>query len=280
LDPSGKFIYAASFPTDDPKVGIIDGFQIDNGHLIPLPGTPFVSPVQAADGQNPVFQNLAIARDGKVLYASDPNEGNGIAIFGRDTKTGALTFREAFNSGTPFGAIAITPSGKFLLAPGGNVMFQYEIGPHDNLTPVAGSPFAVPGGAGFAAASPDGEFVATTGLGVSMLRETHRDQLTLVPGSPFGGDSATGTDITFDPLGRFVLLPGLAFRVHPETGALTQVSDFAGGNAITALRPCKLHDERDRDKHDGDNKDFDGKKDDNDKNALDCNDGEENRGRD
>jgi DNA-binding beta-propeller fold protein YncE len=286
LDPSGEFIYSASFPLEDPngKVGLIDGFRISNGHLIPLPGTPFASPIAVADGQNPAILDLAITRDGKVLYASDPNDAAGILIFDRDTKTGMLAFREAFNSGSPFGSIAITPSGKFLLAPGTNVMFQYEIGPHGELTSVPGSPFAVPAGAGPLAVSPDGNFVASDGSGISMQRETQHGRLTLVPGSPFGGVEAAAFDMTFDPSGRFVLVPGQVFRVHPETGVLTKVSDFTPGNfadGITALQPCKLHDEHGRDSHGGDNKDYDNKKDgdgkDNGKHEIECPEEEGNR---
>lgn len=288
LDPSGEFIYSASFPLEDPngKVGLIDGFRISNGHLIPLPGTPFASPIAVADGQNPAIQNLVISRNGKVLYASDPNDAAGILIFDRDTTTGTLAFREAFNSGSPFGSIAITPSGKFLLAPGTNVMFQYEIGPHGELTSVPGSPFAVPAGAGPLAVSPDGEFVASAGAGISMQRETQHGRLTLVPGSPFGGAGTAAFDMTFDPSGRFVLVPGQVFKVHPETGALTKTSDFTIGgfaDGITALQPCKLHDEHGRDSHGGDNKDYDNKKDgdgkDDGKHEIDCSKEEGSRGR-
>lgn len=281
LDPTGEFAYAASFPEEGPKVGIIDGYRISNGHLTPLPGTPFASPIEVADGQNPAIANLAIARDGKELYASDPNNAAGILIFDRDRNTGALTFREAFNTNTPLGSIAITPSGKFLLAAGGSVMFEWEIGAHGDLTPAAGSPFPVPGGAGLVAVSPDGEFAASVGQGISMQRENQHGRLALVPGSPFGGPNAFGVDMTFDSSGRFLLLPGLIFRVHPETGVLTKVTDFAsGGDGITVLQPCKIHDERGGDKHDGDNKDFDNRKDDNGKNGADCDEREGNRGRD
>lgn len=286
LDPSGEFIYSASFPLEGDKVGLIDGFRISNGHLIPLPGTPFASPIAVADGQNPAILDLVITRDGKVLYASDPNDAAGILIFDRDTKTGALTFREAFNSGTPFGSIAITPSGKFLLAPGGDGIFQYEIGSHGELTSVPGSPFAVPAGAGPLAVSPDGEFVASAGAGISMQRETQHGRLTLVPGSPFGGAGTAAFDMTFDPSGSFVIVPGQIFRVHAGTGTLTKTSDSTIGgfaDGITALQPCKIHNEQGGDSHGGDGKNFDNKKDGNGKNngkdEAECPEEEGNRGR-
>ena len=275
LDPTGQFIYAASFPEEGPKVGIIDGYRISNGHLMPLPGTPFASPIEVADGQNPAIANMVVSSDGRELYASDPNNAAGILIFDRDTKIGSLTFREAFNTNTPLGSIAITPSGKFLLAAGGSVMFEYEIGAHGELSPAPGQPFSVPGGAGVVAVSPDGDFAASVGQGISMQRENQHGRLSLVPGSPFGGPNAFGVAMTFDPSGRFLLLPGLIFRVHPETGALTKVTDFAsGGDGITVLQPCKVHDERGNGKRDADGKDDDGKQD------HDCNEGKGNQGRD
>jgi 6-phosphogluconolactonase (cycloisomerase 2 family) len=247
-DPSGKFVYVASIHFDPDKFGEIDGFESSNGQLTPLAGSPFVSPVQVSAGQNPAIQSLAMTHDGKVVYASDPNDAAGILIFDRDTQTGALAFRSTFNSGSPFGPIAITPSGGFLIAMapiflgnGGGGVFEYAIGDNGDLTPVPGSPFAAPD-SGFASAlsvSPNGSFVASAGSGgVSVQRETPDGQLSLVPGSPFGGGLPPA--ITFDTSGRFVYVPGTVFRINPETGVLTQVSNFTTGNAaegITAVRP-------------------------------------------
>ena len=89
INRTGKFVYAASFPNLGPKVGLIDGFETNNGHLTPLPGTPFASTIDVPDGQNPAIDQLAITPDGKVLYASNPNDSRGILIFDRDTKTGS-----------------------------------------------------------------------------------------------------------------------------------------------------------------------------------------------
>jgi 6-phosphogluconolactonase (cycloisomerase 2 family) len=247
-DPSGKFVYVASIHFDPDKFGEIDGFESSNGQLTPLPGSPFVSPVLVPAGQNPAIQSLAMTHDGKVVYASDPNDAAGILIFDRDTQTGALAFRSAFNSGSPFGPMAITPSGGFLIAMapiflgnGGGGVFEYAIGDNGDLTPVPGSPFAAPD-SGFASAlsiSPNGSFIASAGSGgVSVQRETPDGQLSLVPGSPFGGGLPPA--ITFDTSGSFVYVPGTVFRIDPETGALTQVSNFTTGNAaegITAVRP-------------------------------------------
>jgi len=258
IDPTGNFVYAASFPLEGAKVGIIDGYRTSNGHLIPLPGTPFASAIEAGSGQNPAIQKMAITLDGKVLYASNPNDARGILIFHRNRATGALTFRAAVQAGSAFDPIEITPSGRFLLAlgevelgTGQPGLFEFAIGNNGNLTPVAGSPFSLPHGFGNGLGiAPDGEFVATvgafsaiTGTGISTFREKERGRLSLVPGSPFG--DSTAFDITFDPNGRFVVIPGAVFRIKPKTGTLTKVSEFAPGGlveALTAVKVCKAHD--------------------------------------
>lgn len=279
IDPTGKFVYASSFTSNLPKVGVIDGFRTSNGHVMPLPGSPFVSPIVAPDGQQPAIDHLAIPPDGKVLYGSNPNDSRGILIFDRDTTNGTLAFRTGFNTGSAFGPIAITPSGKFILAlgaveigSGGPGIFEFEIGTHGNLTPVPGSPFHLPRDFGNSVAiSPDGEFVAVvgqfsgiSGKGITTFRENAHGKLSLVPGSPFG--DANAAEITFNPSGRFVLIPGVVFRIHPETGAVTHVSDFppgAGGEAITVLRTCVDSDDEDRDdKHEaGPKRDHDDRRD-------------------
>lgn len=265
VDPGGKFVYAASFPLDGPKVGIIDGFQTSNGHLLPLPGTPFASPLEVAGGQNPALQTLAIPPDGKALYASNPNDSRGILIFDRDTTTGALEFRTGVETGSPFAPMAIAPSGRFLIAMGEIFfgasepgVFEFEIGRHGGLTPVPGSPFSIPGGGfGFAlAVSPRSNFVDVTGTGgIFVFRENNRGRLSLAPGSPFGG--STPVALAFDPDGRFLVAPGTVFRSNPGTGALTRVSDFTPGGGVdglTVLRTCGVSAEDRGDKRGGPDK--------------------------
>lgn len=278
IDPSGEFVYAASFPDDAPaKVGLIDGYRTSNGHLIPLPGTPFASPIGVGSGQQSAIAGMVISHDGKVLYAADPNDSAGILIFDRNRKTGTLVFRTAFNSGSNFFSLAISPSGDFLLGQSSldlavestNQIFEFKIGAHDNLTPVQGSPFTVPSVALDVVISPNGEFVASPGAGINMQRSNQHGRLTVVPGSPFAAPPSFV--INFDPSGRFVIASGAVFKVHPETGALTQVSTFTPGgfvDGIDALRPCVVrHGDGD---HDSD-----------DHHDADCRNGEHgNRGRD
>ncbi|HLJ89465.1 MAG TPA: beta-propeller fold lactonase family protein [Candidatus Angelobacter sp.] len=265
IDPNGNFVYAASFPLEGLKGGIIDGFQTSNGHLIPLPDTPFASGIEAGSGQNPAIQKMAITPDGKVLYASNPNDSRGILIFDRDSSTGTLTFRTGVETGSAFDPIAIKPSGGFLFAlgevefgTGQPGLFEFAIETHGDLTPVSGSPFRLPhdlaNGVGI---SPDGSLVATvgafsalTGTGISAFREDNQGRSLLVPGSPFGTVSAF--DLVFDPDGRFVVIPGAVFKVDQDTGAFTQVSEFVPGTlveSIAVLKVCKPHHKNEDKRH-------------------------------
>jgi 6-phosphogluconolactonase len=244
VDRTGEFVYVALIDWGPPKVGAIAALKTKAGMLTPVDGTPFLSPIQVPDGQNPAIGTLALSHDGTVLYASDPNDAAGILIFDRDTSNGALTFSTTFNSGTPFGPIAITPSGKYLVAapPLGSGMYVYSIGADGDLTPVPGSPFASPNNniVNGMSISPNGKFVAVAEQGGIVVQKisAKNGALTLVPGSPFGG--YIPYTVTFDPSGEFVYVPGTAYRIDSETGVLSKASSFKTGNDavdITAVKP-------------------------------------------
>ncbi len=271
VDPSGNFVYAASFPLEGPdKVGIIDGYRTSNGHLMPLPGTPFASTIGVADGQNPAIQQMTIPPNGNVLYVSNPNDSRGIIIFDRDTTTGALAFRTGVETGTSITPFVITPNGRFLIAladvflglgqPG---LYEFAIGRHGDLMPVPGSPFSIPTSFGGAlAVSPNGKFVdITVSGGTDVFRSNARGNLSLTPGSPF--PISGSFSIAFDPDGRFLIGPGSVARSNPRTGALTKLPDFTPGGfvtGVTVIKTCEAADEGrddkrgDRDRHDADGK--------------------------
>jgi 6-phosphogluconolactonase (cycloisomerase 2 family) len=244
VDRTDKFVYVALIDWGPPKVGAIAALETKAGMLTPVDGTPFLSPIQVPDGQNPAIGTLALSHDGMALYASDPNNSAGILIFDRDPSSGALTFRTTFNSDSPLGPIAITPSGKYLVAapPLGSGMYVYSIGADDDLTPVPGSPFASPDNNYVSAMSisPNGKFVAVAEQGGIVVQKItpKNGALTLVPGSPFGGYFPLA--ITFDPSGEFVYVPGTGYRIDSATGVLSKASSFKTGNGavdITAVRP-------------------------------------------
>jgi 6-phosphogluconolactonase (cycloisomerase 2 family) len=234
VDRTGKFVYVALIDWGPPKVGAIAGLKTKGGVLTPVDGTPFLSPIEAPDGQGAAIGALALSHDESVLYASDPNDTAGILIFDRNASSGGLTFRTTFDSESPLGPIAITPSGKYLVAAPllGSGMYVYSIDTNGDLTPVLGSPFASPDTNYVSAMSisPNGKFVAVAEQGgIAVEKITPKSgALTLVPGSPFGGYFPMA--ITFDPSGEFVYVPGTAYKMDPETGVLTKVGTFKTGS--------------------------------------------------
>jgi 6-phosphogluconolactonase (cycloisomerase 2 family) len=244
VDSTGKFVYVALIDFGATKVGAIAACKAKGGILTPVDGSPFLSPIEVPFGQQPAIGTLALSHHGTVLYASDPNDPAGILIFERDASSGALSFRTTFNSGAAFGAMVITPSGKFLLAapPYGPGIYEYSIGANGDLTAVRGSPFASPDNSAVTAISisPKEKFVMIAEMGgVVVQRVTPKNgALSIVPGSPFGGGLPAA--VTFDPSGVFVYVPGTAYKINLQTGVLSRVSNFKTGSApeaITAVKP-------------------------------------------
>lgn len=244
LDPSGKFVYVAliDFSNDQGnKVGAIAAFETSNGFLTAVPGSPFLSPIAVSSGQQPAIGNLAITHDGKFLYASDPNDAAGILIFDRNPGTGTLGFRSAYNSGSAFGPMRISPSGKYLVAlpPSGSGVYEYAIGPNGGLDPVPGSPFSSPDVSitNAVAFSPNGEFIAIAETGgILVERKTPASwsgELSPVPGSPFGGGLPPA--IAFDFSGQYLYSPGTVYKFNSQTGSLAAVSTFQTGNSAESI---------------------------------------------
>jgi 6-phosphogluconolactonase (cycloisomerase 2 family) len=244
VDASGRFVYVALIDFGNEqgnKVGAIAAYETSNGFLTAVPGSPFLSPIAVSFGQNPAIGDIAITHDGKVLYASDPNDAAGILIFDRDPNNGALAFRATYNSGTAFGPMRISPSGKYLVAlpPYGSGVYEYVIGPDGGLEAVSGSPFASPyvSIANNIAFSPNGEFIAIAETGgVAVERKNPvawSGGLSLVPGSPFGG--GLPASLAFGVSGNYVYVPGAVYKINPKTGALAQVSTFQTGNSAEAI---------------------------------------------
>ena len=248
VDASGRFVYVALIDFDDPqgnKVGAIAAYETNNGRLTAVPGSPFLSPISVTSGQQAAIGNIAISQDGRVLYASDPTDSAGILIFDRDPYNGSLAFRTTYNSGSSFGPLRISPSGKYLVAypPYGSGVYEYVIGPNGGLEPVPRSPFDSPDASivNNLAFSPDGEFIVTAETGgVSVERKkpvASSGELSLVPGSPFGGGLPAA--ITFGS-SEFVYVPGAVYKINSNTGALAQVSTFQTGNSAEAIVAVKV----------------------------------------
>jgi 6-phosphogluconolactonase (cycloisomerase 2 family) len=113
LHPNGKFLYAVNQPFEAVP-GRMVAFSIDasTGALSPIPGQPFVLPVNSAAA--PIFHP-----SGESLYVpafpADSSTGQ-VAAFAVDRSTGALTplSGSPHATGVGAGSVALAPSGKFL----------------------------------------------------------------------------------------------------------------------------------------------------------------------
>jgi 6-phosphogluconolactonase len=237
---TGNDVYVVLDNFGGNKYGEIAGYESSSGSLKPITGSPFPSPIAVSPGQQPAISGIALSHDGKVMYAADPNDAAGILIFDRIPKTGALLFRDTFNSGAAMGVVTVSPSGKFLAAfpAGGNFVYMYAIGTDGSLTAVPGSPFATPNTNEQTdlAFSPDGKFLALSEQGgVTVLTVNASGQLAVVPGSPFG--SGFPGWVAFDPTEKFVIVPGTVFQIDSATGVLTQASTFVtGGSGMVVVK--------------------------------------------
>jgi 6-phosphogluconolactonase len=142
VDPFGKFVYTANGMTDD-----VSAFSITPGAstLTLVPGSPFT----AGPNANPV--SLAMDPLGRFVYVQ--NVDVNIVGFSIDSSTGALAMLSGPPLIVPAAVIppAIDPSGKFLYFVSQNMngnglsLSGFAIGASTGaLTPLSGSPFALP----------------------------------------------------------------------------------------------------------------------------------------
>jgi 6-phosphogluconolactonase len=236
---NAQFLYV-SF--GDPQ---LFGYSINptNGALTPLAGSPFSFPSGVA------LDGLATAPNSQFLYAADAT--GRIDAFSVDSVTGVPTAitGSPFASGTNF-QLVVDPSGKFLYAsdddlPGG--ILAFTIAPSGTLTPMSGSPFAIPGQT-VANGEPYG-IVAAGGLVYAALTAANQiaafsidsgtGALTPVPGSPFSaGDDPAVLTLTNNFLyaANWTDNSISGYSINPSSGALTPVpgSPFGFDSATLA----------------------------------------------
>ena len=245
VDPSGSQVYVAMARLSASQ-GEIQGFAISPaGTLTELPGSPFM-----VDG---FPTGLAMHPSGRFLYAASDS---GLLVIDRDTGTGALTERGAFN--TPKVRLALNPAGTFLLASEMNSseVSQFHVDP--STGDVAAIDFRPPAsGPQGVAADPLGTYFAVTETldpttlagGVStFLLNSGTHEVDKTSGSPFAAGHGT-LDVAFDPGGSFLYAVNRqdgnvsGFAVDRASGALTAVSGspFAAGAFPDSLVVVKPH---------------------------------------
>lgn len=196
VDNTGKFLYVQG-------TSGVYGFSIQSGTgaLTALPGSPFADAGgPSSPGFNTPAKLMSVDQTNHFLYVST---SGGISAYMIDSSTGMLTPI----AGSPFGSsvsgswsIVVTPNNKFLYqlqATNTGVMYGYSVDQSSGaLTAISGSPFNV----------------GTCG-GTSMLQG--------VPGPD---------NMTIASAGKFLYDNCGIYSLDANTGAVTQVSDFAAGD--------------------------------------------------
>jgi len=158
--------------------------------------------------------------------------------YGVNLQTGVLASPTFVHGTNGTYGIAATPSKKYLYTNdrAASGVDGYAIGESGTLTPINGSPFALP----FTnstidmdaiAMHPSGKFLYTVEAGANVVAGFQIDAgsgaLTAIPGSPFPAGSTPQVAVA-DPSGNFLYVSNslgvLAFAIDATTGALTQTS--------------------------------------------------------
>jgi 6-phosphogluconolactonase len=243
------FVYVASSTSHD-----ISGYSIDSttGKLVPVPGSPFVS-----GGAGAETNGIAVDPQGNCAVASNENDSS-IQAFSIDGLSGILTPSGGLVATGAPGALngpnpaTFHPKGQFVYVP--NEAQAQVFGFIENLdcglTPITGSPFAVPGGPfpDSVVVEPTGRFlyvtINTIPGGVSAFNiDQVTGALTPIAGSPFPAGNSPDSVIVH-PSGNWLYVANYddntisGYRINPVTGALTAIagSPFAmGGTGPDAI---------------------------------------------
>jgi 6-phosphogluconolactonase len=234
---NGQFLYISnSFINDGANNGSqIFGYSIQpgNGTLTPLAGSPFfyfLPPIS--------IQGLATTPDGHFLYGAD--DSGRIFAFSLDSVTGIPTSipGSPFNSGA-VSQLVVDPSGKFLYASNDNEfgsVSAYTISATGALTPVPGSPFAIPVPSFNPTSTAPygivdtGSFVYVTLSATNKIAAFSVDRttgaLTTVPGSPFAAGNSPAA---------FALSGNFLYAVNPGDGTVSGYTIDTASGALTPL---------------------------------------------
>ena len=199
IDPSGRYAYVSNSGSNN-----VSAFQIDenSGRLMRVSGSPF------AAGSSP--SSVAVDSSGQFVYVTNKASDN-VSGYTINSTTGALTAMGLFAAGTSPISVAVDPNDRFVYVAnqGSDNISGFSINlPTGGLVALATSPYGpVAGGFTSVTFDPSGGFVYLAGSGgvsAYIIQTNPTDdevvtppafppviqlygQLTLVPGSPFGG---------------------------------------------------------------------------------------------
>ena len=231
IDPSGAFVYVTN--TDSSTVSIHRLNPISGALSLIQTSRTRVSPTAFAFSSGTTSVNTAP----KFAYVA--NQGsNSISAFGINSSTGALSGV----SGSPFAAgmqpvfITSDPKGRFVYAinSGSNNITAYQVNSgNGSLTAISGSPFATGNAPVGAAVDPTGRFLYVASAQANTISVFSINSATGVLTAIGPAISLAQTPITLamDPTGQFVFTGTTlgaiySHRIHPTTGALTEVPGF------------------------------------------------------
>lgn len=241
-----SFVYTNNGTT---PFNTISAFSVEpDGHLAPIPGSPFAAGAFGfVSGAEASPQTTIV---GKFLYASNAND---IGAYSIDPNSGGLT--PVAGSPFPIGAVpqrvslAATPDGRLLF--GGYSISRsihgFSIGANGGLTEISRFDFPPDSTPVSVAASPNGRLLAVMGrrgLGpfpvgaIWMLTINQNGTLTLVPGSPFAdGTPDTGCCTGGEPAGgQFNRTSNLLFVSEATFGSATvDVFNVASNGVLTPI---------------------------------------------
>jgi len=238
IDQAGTFLYVGNAGTNNIAIFSIDA---SSGTLTAVPNSPF--PV----GLSPL--NLKVTSAG-FLYVTGLGPtltGGTIEVWSVSAvSTGALTFVNAFQSGTNPNGLAISPDGSHLYTANtaDNSISEFSIGSDGNLTPLNGSPIGESYSAPLSVAvESSGKFLYVSNEGsanIAAYAIGSDGSLTLLTNSPFAS-AAQPSFIGVDPKGNYIFVGNQSspviqpFSLDPSAGTLTSVATYSVGNAATSI---------------------------------------------
>jgi lactonase family protein with 7-bladed beta-propeller len=251
--PSRKFVFVTG---DCYAGGRIDVFSVDGPGvtLREIPQSPFYEPGNFAPSSPANLVAITIDPSGSFLYALD---ASGVIVqFWVNGDTGELTFNTTTQVSSFPLFVVVSPQGHFLYVhsfpyPGNeDEILAYSIGSAGNLSPVPGSPFAVPTSPlenvvnGFVVTSDEKYLYASLGgSGIDGFAiDSSTGALSLVSGSPFANFCSPCSSLSTQ--GKFLYSNQRGFivacTIDGGTGVLTVIPNnlsFSGTAAELALAP-------------------------------------------
>lgn len=248
----GKFLYV----NNDAAANAVSAFRIKaNGMLEEIAGSPFATGGAGSEGGYFAANNIAIARQKKLLFASNTNDDT-ISVFAINATTGELAPVGApvasggdMSGSYPSGSLAVDGDEKFLFVgnDGDNTISVFSIAAGGALTPVAGSPFDI------GASGVDGITLNTKGKGlyiaapisnqIVVMNVADDGALTPIAGSPFdylAGGSVASFVLATPSIGLSGALGGVISSYSIDvTGAPTLLDSLVLGSNSQAISTAR-----------------------------------------